>query len=83
MANPDLKVVETLYEENARDVVAMLRKLADDVERGEYAVEMTQCVMLHRKDGDQHVDCFGWGDDGGNRLKAAGLLHAGISCLVA
>jgi hypothetical protein len=78
---PDLKVVP-LYDSNAANIPAMLRKLAQQIEEGDYSPEMIQCVMLQRHDDLLSVECFGWGLDAGDRFRAAGVLTAGISALV-
>jgi hypothetical protein len=65
--------IVTLYNSNARDPVATLRKIADQIEAGEYGdVGSVGLVLL----GDT-MEVFGMGDD------AAGpsigiLLHAGF-----
>lgn len=80
-AKPDLKVVP-LYDSNAANIPAMLRRLAQQIEDGDYQPEMIQCVMLQRYDDVLSVECFGWGLDAGDRFRAAGVLHAGIAALV-
>lgn len=52
--------IVTLYPCNARDVVSMLRKAADDIERGEYAEPVRMVAVLECEDGD--VTHFGCGD---------------------
>jgi len=70
-------IVETLYEENLRNVPTMLRSLADEIEEGEYGnVSTVACVVL----GDE-MSVFGWGaecDPGEVHL----LLTAGATYMV-
>lgn len=67
-----MKVVETLYETNARDIVAMLRQSADSIERGEPSVRKMVAVCQHD---DKTYSVYGWGDV--DDLSALGLLHMG------
>lgn len=77
-----LKLVETLYETNATDIVGMLRRLADEIERGDYNAKVMSAVLHHvNRDGDDAVEVFSFGYDGGDRFKTAGILHAGINTL--
>lgn len=51
--------VETLYDENFRDIPAMLRNLADEIEDGEFGeVSTVACALL----GDK-LEVFGWGEN--------------------
>jgi hypothetical protein len=84
---PNLKVVETLYETNARDIPGMLRRLADDIEAGEYTPEAMVAVMLcpsEDEDPDEwgRIEVFGWGDRADDRLRVCGILQAGSSAVL-
>jgi hypothetical protein len=82
---PDLKVVETLYETNARDIPGMLRKLADEIEAGEYTPQAMVSVMLADSDNADEwgrIEVFGWGDRADDRLRVCGILQAGSSAVL-
>jgi hypothetical protein len=82
---PALKVVETLYETNARDIPGMLRKLADNIEAGDYTPEAMVGVMLCAgQDSDEwgQIEVFGWGDRADDRLRVCGILQAGQSAVL-
>lgn len=68
----DLKVV-TLQESNFRDPVATMRKIADDMEAGEYGEIGSVGVVLL---GDK-MEVFGFGPDS-EAPSVALLLHAGF-----
>lgn len=68
----DLKIA-TLYEFNYRDPVAMLRRLADDIEAGKYGEVGCVGVALL---GDT-MEVFGYGSDS-EAPSVALLLHAGF-----
>lgn len=54
-----LAEVVTLYDTNARDIVASIRKLADDIEAGDYGDVREVALAMA---GDKlHV--FGWGPE--------------------
>lgn len=57
MNKPDLKVIQ-LRNTNLRDIAALLRKTADDIDSGAYAV-VNQGVLVLKGD-EFHV--FGFGD---------------------
>lgn len=66
--------VITLYKTNMRDPVASLRKIADDIEAGEYGeVGAVGVVLL----GDT-MECFGIGPDS-EAPSIALLFHAALS----
>lgn len=68
-----LAEVVTLYETNARDPVATLRRIADEIEAGEFgAVGAVGLVLL----GDT-MEVFGMGEDF-EAPSIALLLHAGF-----
>lgn len=53
--------VTTLYEQTVRDIPAMLRMLADDVEAGKYG-EIAGVVSVVRR-GDYSVEVFWYGEE--------------------
>lgn len=60
---PALAEVKTLYSSNARDIPAMLRKLADDLENqpeGTDPVDCAACVIWNKESG--RFNTYGWGD---------------------
>ncbi len=69
---PDLKVV-TLQDSNFRDPVATLRKIADEIESGDYGeVACVGVVLLGNT-----MEVFGFGPD--SEAPSVGmLLHAGF-----
>jgi hypothetical protein len=69
---PDLKVV-TLQESNFRDPVATLRKIADNIEAGEYGDVGTVALVLL---GDT-MEVFGLGRDS-EATSVSLLLNAGL-----
>jgi hypothetical protein len=69
---PDLKVV-TLQESNYRDPVATLRRIADDIEAGEYGPVGCAAVALL----GNSMEVFGMGPDS-EAPSVALLLHAGF-----
>jgi hypothetical protein len=71
MSQPELKVV-TLYESNFQDPVATLRKLASDIEAGEYGDVASLGVVLA---GDE-LCIFGMGKES-QAATVASLLHEG------
>jgi hypothetical protein len=65
--------VVTLYETNFRDVVSALRKIADEIERGDFGhVGCASVVVL----GDR-MEVFGMGPDS-EGPSVGMLLHAGF-----
>jgi len=52
-----LTPVATLYKENYRDIPAMLRRLADDIEEAQLTAKVV--VVLDQKDHTQQVRSFG------------------------
>lgn len=69
--------VVSIYETNFHDIPAMLRKLADEIEAGEYGeVNEAACAIFADR-----VEVFGWGPtrDGAS---AALLLQAGAHILI-
>jgi hypothetical protein len=72
MSAPDLKLV-TLNESNFRDPVAALRKIADEIEAGDFGAVGSVGVVLF---GDT-MEVFGMGVDA-EPPSIALLLHAGF-----
>lgn len=62
-ARAALREVATLYKSNARDIPAMLRKLADDLEqppKDTDRVDCAVCVIWNMESG--RFNTYGWGD---------------------
>lgn len=76
-SEPTIAEVVSLYETNSRNVIAMLRGLADDIEAGKYGEVGDVAAVIN---GDT-VEVFGWGpaQDGGS---TALLLQAGALRLI-
>lgn len=72
MSADHLKVV-SLYETNFRDPVAALRRIADEMEAGDYGAVGSAAVVLL---GDT-MEVFGMGEDS-EAPSTALLLHAGF-----
>ena len=68
----DLKVVD-LYDSNHRDLVATLRRIADDIEAGEYGEVGCAALVIM---GDS-TEVFGMGEDS-EPPSIALLLHGGF-----
>jgi hypothetical protein len=67
-----LAPVEVLYEKNYRDIPAMLRKLANDIEAGTFGEAVDALCVLET---DKKVEVFGWGEA---QLKTTlGLMELG------
>lgn len=75
MTTPKLAEVIALHP--AKDIPAMLREMADNIESGEYAPMRSATKVAEFKDGA--VEVFGWGDTG--LLRYIGQLHLGIERL--
>ena len=73
MANPHVAEVVTLYENNFRDPVAELRRIADEIEAGDYGG--VGCVAIALL-GDK-LEVFAAGMDS-EPCSAGMLLHAGF-----
>lgn len=73
MSEQRLAEVVPLYETNLRDIPAMMRKVADEIERGDYGDVADAVFVLFGSEEGLHV--FGWGaqDDASSHL----LLTAG------
>lgn len=76
---PDLTLVEKLYPHNYRDIPAMLRRLADDVEHGDFGELDRVAVVIESEDGSPSVRSSG----NCELLETLGLLHLGIHHLCA
>ena len=75
-----LAEVKTIYESNARQVAATMRKNADAIERGEHGdVQAVVSVMLVSKNGSDAIEVFGLGET--TYWNSLGVLQAGISKL--
>lgn len=57
-----LKVV-SLYEENMRDIPAMLRRLADNIEKGEGDYADVAGIVSVMRHSDYSVNVFGHGEE--------------------
>lgn len=67
--------VVTLYDANMRDIPAMLRRLADQIEGGEVDARQAACVVETKHE----VVVYGWGDS--TILGSIGLLTIGAQRL--
>jgi len=66
-----------LYENNFRDVPAMLRRFADDIEAGKHGeVSRVATVMVTDSNGVERVEVFGWGKT--EYWDTLGILGAGV-----
>ena len=74
---PKLAEVVSLYETNSRDIPAMLRRMADDIEAGTYGDVSEAAFVLC---GDT-LEVFGWGPDQDGATSAT-LLQAGAMRLI-
>lgn len=66
---PTLSVISTLYKSNAREIPAMLRKLADDIENPpqsddpkQKSSNVNQAVCVIRDAATGQMNFYGWGD---------------------
>lgn len=75
MNKPTLAEVVTLHP--CLDVVAMLREMADNIEKGDVAPVRSVTAVVEHEDGD--VQVYGWADTG--PLRSIGVLHLGIERL--
>lgn len=77
MSETKLAEVVSLYETNSRDIPAMLRKMAEDIEAGRYGEVGEAALVLY---GDT-LEVFGWGSaqDG---TSSSLLLQAGAMRLI-
>jgi hypothetical protein len=78
---PALSIVETLYEKNASDIVAMLRQAADTIESETPEDNRTEAVVAVQLHASGAIQVYGWG--GVDSLKAIGTLHLGAAQLTA
>lgn len=69
--------VVPLYETNFRDVPAMLRRLADDIEAGKYGEVREGATVLMGSE----LEVFGWGQDQDGASTAI-MLQAGAMRLI-
>lgn len=71
--------VTTLYEQNARNIPAMLRQLADRIEQSDPDLgEITEVALVSFGD---HLSVFGFGAADGTTTHT--LLTAGAQCIAA
>ncbi len=70
-----LAEVVSLYETNARDIPAMLRESASNIENGIDVATMT-AVAIHK---DGSVTIYGWGET--DNLRSIAALHLGLAQL--
>lgn len=56
--NPNIAEVKTIYSTNYRDIIAQLRKAADDIESGKWGDVEDAVLVLHTAHG---IEVFGWG----------------------
>lgn len=77
-----LAEVKTLYEANARDVPAMLRRLAEDIEAEKYGeMEGLVSVLISHPEGAPKCNVFAFGDLGKSCYDALGVLVIGQKTL--
>lgn len=77
----ELSKVETLYSENCRDIPAMLRQSADNIEtEGPEGFARTTAMIAVQLTENGVVQVYGWGDT--DTLRAIGLLHCGLNTVV-
>ena len=64
-ASPAAEMIKlvTIYNENIRDIPAMLRRLADDIEKGEGIYEDVAGVVTVMRHSDYSVEVFGHGEE--------------------
>lgn len=72
----NLKLVETLYETNASDVPAMLRKSADSIEVETDDDDRTKAMISVQVTHGGVIAIYGWGAT--DRFAAIGVLQAAI-----
>lgn len=77
-----LKVVETLYVENIRDIPAMLRRCADDIENETYGAVDTVIPVMVMPGDPVKIVVAELGDDCGDRFRLIGILQAAIKSLL-
>lgn len=58
LAERPLAEVETIYAINYREIVAQLRKMADDIEAGKWGEAEDAAFVLQT---DKGIEVFGWG----------------------
>lgn len=75
MGRPALAEVITLHPH--QDCVAMLRQMADNIEKGEHEPTRSITAVVESESGG--VEVFGWADTG--LLRSIGVLHLGIERL--
>ena len=74
-SKPQLAEVITLHP--FLDIPAMLREMADNIEKGEVVPIRSATVVAEHTDGE--VVVYGWGETG--LLRSIGVLHLGIENL--
>lgn len=76
---PHLQIVETLYDVNASDVPAMLRKSADTIAAETDEDDRTRAMVGVQLTYDGVIAIYGWGAL--DRFTAIGVLQAAITKL--
>jgi hypothetical protein len=71
-----LAVVETLYDTNASDVAAMLRKSAESIEAETDETDRTKAMIAVQVSHGGSIAIYGWGAT--ERFAAIGALQAAI-----
>ncbi|HEX8418561.1 MAG TPA: hypothetical protein VF638_00955 [Sphingomonas sp.] len=79
MTKPHLAPVTTIYEKNASDVPAMLRKAADSIEAETDDDDRTKAMMAVQVSHGGAIAIYGWGPV--DRFMAIGVLQAAITKL--
>lgn len=73
--------VVPLFEENAADIVAMLRKAADSIETETEDLDKTVAGVFLQVTESGEVLVYGWGEVH-SKWHTVGILHAGIAELI-
>lgn len=78
MSKPHLAEVVTLYEQNASNIVAMLREAADNIERGDCSPVRSMTAVAELEGGG--VMIYGWGAT--DTPRSIAILQLGLAQLV-
>lgn len=76
---PELTLVATLYDKNASDVPAMLRKAAESIEAETDENDRTRAMVGVQLSHGEVISIYGWGSI--DRFTAIGVLQAAITKL--
>lgn len=76
---PELSLVATLYDKNASDVPAMLRKSADSIEAETDEDDRTRAMVGVQLSHGEVISIYGWGAL--DRFTAIGVLQSAITKL--